>query len=88
MRFYLVTFKHEGHEHAKKVEASDPGHAYAKILREHPGAEIVRGLQQRRFLGELIWMEYGPVSTARPEPLPREKREQTELELGDPRRFR
>ena len=85
---YQVDYEVEGQVKTKMYDAHDIGQAYRKCLKENPEAKIVAGHLYRKWAGGEMWMNYDPVSNATPEPLPREKRVQDEMELNDPRKLK
>lgn len=83
---YHVEFEIEGEIKTATFDAHDIGQAYKKCLKENPAAKLVKGSTYRKWADGELYLTYPPVSTATPEPLPKEIRNQDEMELNDPRR--
>jgi len=74
MKNFQIQYDLNGHAHNETVQASNPGHAQAKLLQLYPAAKVLKCTLAGRLAGNIrfpvVWIDYGPVSTARPEPLP------------------
>lgn len=83
---YHVDYEIDGTVKTASFDAYDIGQAYVKCLKKNPGSKIVSGHTYRKWAGGETWMNYESVSTKVPEPLPKEPRAQSEMELNDPRK--
>ena len=84
---YQIDYEIEGRVKTQCFDAHDVGQAYQECLKAYPEAKIVAGHLYRKWADVELYMNYQPVFTGSPEPLPKEKnRVQSEMELDDVRK--
>jgi hypothetical protein len=83
MRAYFIRFAYDGDlpSQIERFEATSAGHAQKKCRRKYPGCEILKTLCEARLRQgsrySFGFVSYPTVSTARVEPLPTIKAEET-----------
>lgn len=80
MKLYTVAYTLNGHEESGKFEGINPGHAFARCMKEVPGAMPIKCSIMGKIAGAYLWIDYDmPKIVEHPAPPPAPKMAQVEF---------
>ena len=87
MKTYYVKFSYDGEgelvePQIRRYQATSPGHAFEKYLREFPGAKLIEAWREGGYLDGYGITTYQPPSFVKVEAEPAPKEEQLMLNLN------
>jgi hypothetical protein len=80
---YSIWFTRHGETRVKQFKATNPGSAFAKYFKKHPGAKLLGGKLESSRGATYGRITYESVSTANVEPLPAVKTEEITFPFFD-----